>query len=190
MCQTSQQQQVEMSREGRRFYLRTPYGHAVVPLLRSLGAKWDPESKRWWVGSAKEDAARRAVTESGSEKAKEDAAKEKKVIGKAAYKGRSYYVEWAGETKHGPAAKLTTLDGKIEFWAPTVDRGDGKETAAITKRYREPMSLGKIQRFIERAKEDSASNGGSRPDRGDPGCYECRSLGRMCDRCRFDEYDC
>jgi hypothetical protein len=30
----------------------------------------------------------------------------------------------------------------------------------------------------------------AKADRGDPSCWECRRLGRMCKQCAFDEYDC
>lgn len=40
-----------------------------------------------------------------------------KLVGKALYKGRTYYVRYVGETKKGYSARLVTLDQSLDFWA-------------------------------------------------------------------------
>ena len=40
--------------EGRRVYIQTRYGDPCVPALKRLGAHWEPQTKRWWLTSAKQ----------------------------------------------------------------------------------------------------------------------------------------
>jgi len=192
-----------ISVEGRRVYIQTRYGDPCVPALKCLGAHWDPQTKRWWLTSAKTSEVEAAVAASADKPNKADSEREVTVVGKASYKGRNYYVRWVGQCKSGQyKARLCSLDGKIDFWALAARRGECDVTgdvAYITKTYQEARSLDSIRRYIERLKEAETSGVGSRPDEdcylgtnGEwlaRGCGECARLGRMCRSCAFDIYD-
>jgi hypothetical protein len=120
--------------EGSRVYVRTAYGEPAVAALKALGAHWDRERRMWWVGKAKRAALEEALV--GSDRAQDEAAakgeapaKEDpadiRLVGKAKYKGRVYYVRWAGRTKRGTyAMRLVTLDAALDFWADGLDPAD------------------------------------------------------------------
>ncbi len=161
--------------------------------IKALGGHWDGDRKMWWVGSAKAAEANALIAElagSAASPASTDKPKvsdDSKVVGKATYKGRSYYVLWMGRCNSGAEkAHLTVLDGSIDFWADLA-------ACEITKRYSpreyrgrtEYTTIGGLRRFIEKARRVEAS-GEAMPM---AGCQECRNLGHMCDRCRFDEFD-
>lgn len=134
--------------------------------IKAIGGHWDGDRKAWWVGSAKADAAKKLVDGTASVSASENAsdgkkvADDAKVIAKANYKGRTYYVLWMGRCQSGAEkARLTVLDGSIDFW---VDLS----LVEITKRY-EPrrkfagygrgevdvyQTLGGLRRFMEKLK--------------------------------------
>ena len=197
-----------MTVEGRRVYIAVQYGDPVVPALKNLGAHWDATSKRWWIGSAKKAAVEAAITASAGKPAEKKEDDDIQVVGKARYKGRMYYVRWIGQCRNGEhKARLCSLDGKIDFWAPGggpehwAERGDGP-VAKMVKEYEEPRSLAGIRQYIERMKADEASGRTASDPRPDEECYRgrtgewmvrgcsaCSALGKMCDRCRFDIYD-
>jgi hypothetical protein len=88
----------------------------------------------------------------------------------AQYKGRSYRLAWVGETKYGRRAKLQFFDGSREFWV---------DATAVTVAPRHDHEGGEDWRYLR--------DGTPGPVRG---CARCRSLGRMCPDCEFDEFDC
>lgn len=168
---------------GRRLYVQTAYGEPAVAALKSLGAHWDAEQKAWWISPKKRAEVEEILV--GADR-KEDEAKERgdpipkedaddiRLVGKATYKGRTYYVR--AVTRDGHRCRLVTLDQSLDFWAPLTGEGD---LATITKRYepREERSygrptgrythttLGSIRSFIERQKRAEAQ--------GLPACAEC-----------------
>lgn len=146
-----------MTKEARRVYVSTVYGHPIIAKLKDLGAKWEPETKRWWVGSGKIEAVTKLVEEFANvEKQKEDPA-DIRIYAKASYKGRTYYVRDYFHGDNGTRVKLITLDGSIEFWAGLTNphvREEGK--AEITKKYAtwKVTTLGSISAYIEKKKAE------------------------------------
>lgn len=189
--------------EGRRVYVQTRYGDPVVPVLKRLGAHWEPQTKRWWLTSAKKAEVEAAIAASADKPNTADE-QEVTVMGKARYKGRSYFVRYVGRCKNGDyKMRLCTLDGKIDFWAKAARphehavTGDG-DVARLVKSYEEARSLDSIRRYVERLREAKESGPGTKPDEecylsnGEwlvRGCGECSRLGRMCSSCRFDVFD-
>ncbi len=155
--------QPTISVEGRRVYIQTRYGDPCVPALKRLGAHWEPQTKRWWLTSAKKAEVEAAVAASAGKTSKADDNRDAdpEVIGKAAYKGRSYYVRWAGTCKTGTAKfHLCTLDGKIDFWADAA-------LARWEKRYEESRTLSSIRRFVEERKAEEQVAAKSAPPKGE-----------------------
>lgn len=168
-----------MTVEARRVYVKTPFGHPVVAKLKSLGAHWDGERKQWWLGSGKKSEVEALLASPANDAYAPNPAEDTDkitVVGKAKYKGKTYYVRWVGETKSGEyKARLVTLDAKIDFWAkcarPHERHVDGSgDVAAIVKTYpaREErgaygrptgrmvqQTLGGIRRFIEQARNET-----------------------------------
>jgi hypothetical protein len=165
--------------EGRRHYIEGNT-FAIRDQLRSAGCKWDPDRKAWWTGK-REIADRFTATETSAEPkqpAAEDAASIK-IVAKAKYKGRVYYVRYVGQTKRGYAARLVSLDGKIDFWAAAAEPGDRShdgsgDVALVIKTYQprewngryEHMTLASLQRFVADAKQAR--------DTGE--CPKCRAM--------------
>ena len=202
---------IELESCGKRVYV-VGNSFPIKDRLKSAGCHWDGERRQWWIGANKRSEVERIVG-SASGDAVESAtenADDIKVIGKARYKGRNYYVRWAGECRNGSyKARLVTLDAKIDFWANCARPGgcgfDGSgDVAVIVKTYHprerygkvEHTTLGSLKRFIERKKEEDAAGG--KPD--DDcylrdgqwlcrGCGECARLGTMCPTCQHDTYD-
>jgi len=138
-----------MTKEGRRIYVTTVYGHPIIAKLKELGAKWEPETKRWWVGSGKEaEVAQLCANLENSEKEKENPA-DIRIHAKATYKGRTYYIRDYFHGENGTRARLISLDGSIEFWKGTAE-------IEITKRYPNyrVTTLRSIQAYIEKMKEE------------------------------------
>lgn len=187
--------------DGRRLYIATQYGDPCVPGLKALGAHWDAASRRWWISSAKQADVEKAIAKTAGQSA---ISGETRLVGNAKYKGRTYYVQWFGDCKNGERkAHLCSLDGKIDFWAKCEDYPrpghDSGDVATIVKVYREPTTVGSIQRYIDRLKRGEANGAGPKPDtdcymgpQGEwlcRGCGECARLGTMCKSCQFDIYD-
>ena len=142
---------------GRRYYI-TGQTYAAKDALKAAGCKWDPDRRAWWTG--KKEVAERFDRQAPAEAKPEDP-DTIRVIGKARYKGRDYYIRWVGTCKTGEhKARLCTLDAKIDFWAACAEPGDrpAADEASVTKMYQEPRSLAGIRRFIEdrRAEEEAA----------------------------------
>lgn len=151
--------------------------------LSALGATFDYEGRRqWWVGTGKRALVEKLLAEldsqAPSQSAGEQGAKPAEpytgaVQGKAKYKGRDYYVRYAGPTSRGgDAFHLVTADGKLSFWADA-------SACEWTKRYEKRGRYGKvdnergsyptlagIQRFIERDKRETKATGID--------CWKCR----------------
>jgi len=187
-----------------RIYVRTAYGEPIVQDLKRLGAHWDPGRKQWWVGRAKAAqvadlvagaaAARSAGTRAPAAAVAEDP-DSIKILGKARYKGRTYYVRWAGVTKRGGyAMRLTTLDGSRDFWAdaasdPGIEPEDRPDLAVWVKEYEprtvgrgrwareEYSTLGGLRRFAEQQRDPATRRGP---------CTECGHWGpsgEPCEEC-------
>jgi 3D (Asp-Asp-Asp) domain-containing protein len=43
---------VTITKEGRRLYFATPYGHRLATVVKDAGATWEAASKRWWIAAA------------------------------------------------------------------------------------------------------------------------------------------
>lgn len=179
----TQPSSITVERVGRRSYLRGNT-YPIKDRLRSAGAHWDADQRAWWIGS--DEAARKLAEASAPTTApsgdapKTDSAApgpEAVVAGKAAYKGRAYYV--AGRVERGRThyddrvspvmsrdqsrVLLYSRDGKLSFWAP-------HDQAGIVKSYDRPQTIGRLQRF---AAESRASGGGIPAGR----TYECEECG-------------
>lgn len=129
--------------------------------IKALGGHWDGGRKAWWVGAAKAakaEALAAQLSSRATERKGVDA--DSTIIGKATYKGRSYYVLWVGECKTGDyKTHLTVLDGSIDFWAacarPNEHAFEG--VARMDKFYGDPKKLGSLQRFVnEKRREEVA----------------------------------
>lgn len=149
---------ITIERAGARVYLLGDT-YPVKDRIKSIGGHWDGEKKAWWVGAAKvADAEKLAGFVTTAVETEKKVSDDSKVVAKAKYKGRSYFVLWMGRCKSGDEkAHLTVLDGSIEFWAALSE-------CEITKRYApreyrgrtEYTTLGSLRRFIERVKRDEA----------------------------------
>lgn len=135
---------IRTEKVGTRIYI-TGNTYPVKDRLRSAGCHWDGERKQWWIGAVKASAIEGIVGKLDGQ-AVETEEREVTVLGKATYKGRSYYVRWAGRCKTGAEKfRLCSLDGKLDFWAAA-------ELCQWAKRYEEPRSLDGIRRYVERLK--------------------------------------
>lgn len=184
---------VTLQRIDARLYFRGNT-YAIKDSIKRIGGHWDADAKAWWIGAAKAAEAEQLVAQAGTATTPAEPAKvsdDSRVVGKAEYKGRSYYILWMGRTSKGDEkARLTVLDGSIDFWANLSE-------VTITKRY-EPrqkfggygrgtvevhQTLGGIRRFIERQKKQEASGVHSACGRRD-----CRRLeGKFCTDCHDEE---
>lgn len=183
---------------------------AIKDRIKGMGGHWDADRKAWWVGKVKEKEAEALAEESASAtttttvaasasttttKAKRTVSDDSRLAGKGKYKGRTYYILWMGTCKSGEEkARLTVLDGSIDFWVLLSEVEVVKTYSPREYRGRtEYTTLGSIRSFIERQKRDKAEG---RPDAtGHPrtGC-SCGSREGMvqdtdCAQCRFDEED-
>lgn len=155
---------------------------AAKDKIKSMGGHWDGDRRAWWVGSAKADEAAALVASlsaapaAGNTQERAKVGDDAKVVAKAKYKGRSYYVLWMGTCSSGAEkARLTVLDGSIDFWADLAQ-------VEITKRYQpreyrgrtEYTTLGSIRRFIERQ---------SKPETRRGECTECGAWGPSGESC-------
>lgn len=164
----------EIVQEGRRYYLdKLPF--EAKDRAKSLGCKFDWDSKRWWTG--KKDVALKVaekVNGSSSDAAPDSERNDRPapgedqiVAGKAKYKGRTYYVAGRVEkgrthwddrvstitTRDGTKILLCFRDGSKSFWAP-------RSEAPMVKYYEKPKTIGSLQRFAAKAKTEGFSGGG------------------------------
>jgi uncharacterized protein YbjT (DUF2867 family) len=147
--------------DGTRLYLLGST-YAIKDQLRAAGCHWDGERKAWWIGRAKADAiqallgsvptaptsAAPTTTPPVSSDRRPDPTS--RVIGRATYKGRDYYV--LAETRDGARRLLASRDGAISFWAAA-------DLALVSKTYgRENYRSGRVEYptlagMIKRAEE-------------------------------------
>lgn len=116
--------------------------------LKKIGAHWDADRKAWWIGSDKREKLEAFCGQSTapSESLKSDDT----ILGKARYKAREYLIVWEGETQRGLALKLAFRDGTRLFWA-------GADECEVTKRYREPLTLRKLNQLATEYKAQRQS---------------------------------
>lgn len=183
---------VKLEEVGRRLYVTLPFGHPAKDRLKAMGAHWcDQGSKRWWIAKGKLPQVEALLKEVEGRPPPEEDPDKVTLVGKAKYKGQTYYVRAVGFSEEkGNRCLLTTLDGKRKFWAglanPCGGGHDGSgDVAVMLKEYpaveirgrKEKMTLGKIRRFIERQKDP-------RTRRGE--CTECGEYGpagETCEEC-------
>jgi hypothetical protein len=134
---------VQMQTEGRRIYI-SGNTYPIKSDIKAAGGHWDGARRAWWVGVGKREELARALNQATPTAPVQ---RETTVIGKAEYKGRTYFVIWHGETKFGHSMKLTTLDEKIEFWA-SASKG-----ARVIKEYQERKTLASIRDFVSDKRE-------------------------------------
>jgi hypothetical protein len=172
---------------GARVYV-TGNSYPIRDRLKRAGCRWDPDRRQWWIGSSKakelEQIVKCSVPADSSEKKTEDP-DTIRLVGKARYKGKTFYCRWVGHTRKGDyMAHLCSLDGKLDFWAlcaqPHETQHDGLgEIAVITKMYQareyrgraEYTTLGSIQRFVERERKNREEGGEV--------CAECGRSGEL-----------
>jgi hypothetical protein len=171
-----------LEKVGSRVYV-TGDSYAIKDRLKSAGCHWDGDRRQWWIGTAKAPAVE-SILNAKSEPADEPKGEDPDritLIGKAIYKGRNYYVRWLGECKSGDRkARLVTLDGKIDFWADAnevqvIKRYEAREFGYGRYKRSEPMTLGSIQRFVERQKREESRPGYVKPEV----CGECGRPGEL-----------
>ncbi len=129
-----------ITREGRRYYIEGDT-YSIRDQLRSAGCHWDAGRKAWWTGDR---ATAERFASVSPEKKKNENPGEIELVGKAKYKGHTYYIRWMGTTSRGTqAARLVSLDGSLDFWADLTQ-------ISIVKRYGDDVTLGSLRRYIER----------------------------------------
>lgn len=142
--------QITMQDEASRIYL-AGNTFPIKAAIKSAGGHWDADRRMWWIGKSKREEITKAISQSSANpqpgqhpsEAQGDATK---IIGTATYKGKTYYVMFAGPTKRGTdAMKLCFRDGSQVFWASI---GPGPGDAEWKKQYREPTTVGAINRFL------------------------------------------
>lgn len=183
---------VSIERIAQRCYLKDLPFACKDRVQSELGANWDRDRRQWWVGAAKADRALVLVLElnnaptpapQAGQPAPEDPDRVV-VLGKAEYKGRTYFVRAIG--RDGNRCRLVTLDASWDFWC---DLNTGADSARIVKRYEDrpkwdgrrrgpgqstPMTLGRIRRFIEQQ---------GRPETRRGRCTECDAWGPSGETC-------
>lgn len=168
---------IGLEEAGSRIYI-TGESYGIKDRLKNAGCHWDADRRQWWIGKAKRAEIDSIVKSAGTTHPKTESPNEIKVIGKARYKGRSYYIRWIGECKSGEyKARLTTLDAKIDFWAKAarpheLTQIDGNGDIARTEKiYQESKTLSSIQRFLNEIKQDEEDkkNGAAETKI----CWEC-----------------
>lgn len=193
----------QVTLEGRRCYVKTDYGDPVVNKLKNnFQLHWDRERKAYWLSSQFHDKVNEIIAKHEADPAASQPTAQDTstitVVGRAKYKGKTYYIRWVGMTRQQTyKARLCSLNGQIDFWATMAQpherhHHDGSgDVAVVVASYEQEKTLGSIRRFIEKQKsgQPGSRDDHDRPDRPVRGCSTCQSLGRMCDRCRFDEYD-
>lgn len=169
---------VTIERQASRLYFQGNT-YPIKDQIKAMGGHWDGDRRAWWVGVAKNDEATSLVERLGTantatataERPKVD--RNSRVVAKAEYKGRKYYVLWMGTCKSGERkARLTVLDGSIDFWADLSACNILKEYSPREYRGRtEYTTLGSISRFIENQKESRRN--------GEEQCASCGKYGSL-----------
>jgi hypothetical protein len=167
--------EIKTEKVGARVYV-SGNTYAIKDALKSAGCHWDGERRQWWIGAAKAEALK-PILDGGAEADKPVPANttDARVHARVEYKGRSYYV--LAYTQDGQKAKLTSLDGQVQFWAATAEcktlktyqsrevrRGYGRTQTEYT-------TLGSIRSFVERERRNREQGGGV--------CAECGKSGDL-----------
>lgn len=195
-----------IEKAGRRYYI-TGDTYSLREPLKSAGCHWDAERRAWWTSKldvAEQFAATDSPAKAPSAEARAEDPDQIRLVGKGRYKGRIYYIRWMGATRKGTrAARLVTLDAKLDFWAdldqveivkeyrPREERGQyGRPTGRM-----EYTTLGGIRDYIARMKHDDPQGVGRGVPNGyymrggqilSSGCAECSRRGEMCPTCQHD----
>lgn len=168
-------QPITLERIGQRVYI-VGNTFPVKDQLKKAGCHWDGERRQWWIGAAKA-AAIEAIVAAPAAPA-EESGDDVRLIGKAMYKGRTYYVRALSGDR--TRARLISLDGRIDFWA-TV--GPAEDQAQVVKTYaprertyrgrttRTYTTLGSIRRFLEQEAANRKAGG--------PVCAACGKSGDL-----------
>jgi hypothetical protein len=180
---------ITVKKEGTRVYFEGNT-FAVKDRIKSIGGRWDGDSKRWWVGAVKLDAATKLAEElsapvpaaaADAPAGEEGEPDSTRVLGKVKYKGRSFYL--LAETADLTRCRIATLKGKA-FWADCSacslekryqprERWNGVRGRG-SKQVMVHQTLGSIRSFI--AKQDDP-----RTRRGE--CTECGHWGPSGETC-------
>lgn len=203
-------QSIKPEIQGRRVYL---FGNTfgIKDAIKAAGGKWDPDQRAWWISTTKANdpdfqrlindansgasapaqGQGQAAQGQGQYQAEQTKGTETKVIGKALYKGKSYYVVFFGRTSRGNEAfKLSFRDGSKYFWADATEatwekhyseRQDGFGRYAR----RSYPTIESLQAYAQRQRDPRTADNGFRAN----GCSECKRLGDYCRQCAFDEFD-
>lgn len=127
---------------GRRIYFRgAPYGAREA--LKSAGASWDADQRAWYVGTQRRAEAEALLARLATPREETLAEDDRRIVGRATYRGVSYVVLWEGVRQGVLTARLASRDGQRIFWA----RGDDLQIAA---RYKSPRSLADLREYAER----------------------------------------
>lgn len=164
---------IELREEGSRIYI-VGNTFACKATIKAAGGHWDGDRRAWWVGKSKRSDIEAALAGAKPEERAEN--RPVTVMGKASYKGRSYYVRWSGRCKSGAEKfRLVTLDEKLDFWA-------NADACTWEKVYPEVRSLAGIRRFIQQKKE--LEKGGECPR-----CAAMERSGKWGAYCGSGDYD-
>lgn len=147
---------ITVDKKGRRFYLRGNT-YPIKDSLRSSGAKWDADERAWWT-SKQEVADKFAKAEDVKQDRNDSNEGENlRVIGRANYKGKSYYVVWQGMTRAGfEGWKLAFSDGTKTFWTK-----QGEQPPTWVKSYDKPKTIRELREYAARAAKTKSQYGGS-----------------------------
>lgn len=164
---TEFQMPITLQREGKRVYFNGDT-YAAKDQIKAMGGHWDTNRRAWWVGSAKLADAEKLANAEIAPQAKD--LSKSRVYAKVKYKGRQYYV--IAEAHNVGLARLTVLDGSLDFWA---DMSACEVVKAYHPReYRGHTTyttLGGIKAFIESQK--------GAEQRGEQACCECGKFGKL-----------
>lgn len=177
--------------QGRRVYLfGNTYG--IKDAIKAAGGKWDGDQRAWWISTTKanDPAFQRLINDANdapaapAQEKQAEATKgiDTRVIGKALYKGKSYYVVWYGTTARGEAFKLSFRDGSKYFWANASEATWEKQYSERQDgfgRYarRSYPTIASLQAFAERQRDPRTARGE---------CCECGEggpVGQSCKHC-------
>lgn len=119
--------------------------------IRSIGAKWDSEKRAWWIGSTKRSQAEELIGSLSADSRDDAPGLDARIIGRAEYKGRSYYVasRYGEPVRSGNGRTLLyATDGSFQFWAAELQH---------LRLYRAETSIRANREFAEQAKSGLSS---------------------------------
>jgi hypothetical protein len=175
---------IGIERVGTRVYV-TGYTYPIKDRLKAIGChpeRGQDGQWRWWIGASKLAQLEAALDAAADGPAGPEDTDRVRLYGKAEYRGRTYYVRALKQDE--TAARLISLDGKVDFWK---EIGDGPDRARIVKRYparqvgqgrygrTEYTTLGSLRRFIARQADPATASGR---------CTECDHWGPVGETCK------